>query len=283
MSGGAEERADVLYKGCPTCGDRVETWARICPRCEYEWPVTQDEVTDLQLVEFKEHLKHLTPRLWVTPLLIGVNVVVFVAMVAMGAHILAPTPESLVGWGANFGPLVMSGQEWRLFTSTFLHVGILHLLFNMFVLWNIGSLVERIVGNESFLILYLLSGISGSLVSTAWHPLIVSAGASGAIFGLFGVLLGFLLRHRDTVPQDALRSLQKSVLVFLGYNLLFGLRPGIDMAAHLGGLLGGFTFGWFAVQPLTLAGVKGRRRSILWVGLSASVVILGAIALLSHL
>lgn len=77
----------------------------------------------------------------------------------------------------------------------------------------------------------------------------MSAGASGAIFGLYGALLGFLVRHRGSIPAESLASLRKGALTFLGYNLLYGLRPGVDMAAHLGGLATGFVLGLFLIQP----------------------------------
>jgi membrane associated rhomboid family serine protease len=252
----------------------VESWAKICPRCEYEWPVLPVEAADLHFVEFGELLRQLTPRFWATPLLIGLNLTIFLVMLAKGVHFLSPTPESLVRWGADFGPLTISGQWWRLLTATFLHAGIIHLFFNMYVLWDIGSLVERLVGNGEFLVLYLLSGIAGSLLSSAWHPAIVSVGASGAVFGLFGVMLAFLLRHRSSIPGDVLKKLRNSTLAFLGYNVLFGLRPGIDMAAHFGGLFAGFACGWFAVQPLTLEGLQRRRRAIFRVLAAAGGMIL---------
>src|SRR5262249_39811156 len=88
-----------------------------------------------------------------------------------------------------------------------------------------------------------------SAASLTWHPSSVSAGASGAIFGLYGALLGFLLRHRGVIPAESLVSLRKGALTFIGYNLLYGLRPGVDMAAHLGGLATGFLLGLFLIQP----------------------------------
>ncbi|MFZ1612746.1 MAG: rhomboid family intramembrane serine protease [Holophaga sp.] len=267
-------------KACPVCHTPVEAWARICPRCEHEWPVTPEEVEDHALLDFQGTLRTLTPRFWVTPLLMGLNILVFGVMVVAGVHFLSPTSESLVRWGADFGPLTSNGQWWRLVSATFLHVGIIHLAFNMYVLWDIGGLVERLVGNAAFLALYLLAGVFGSLASLIWNPLVVSAGASGAVFGLFGVLLAFLLRHRHSIPAEVLGKLRKSALAFLGYNLLFSLRPGVDMAAHLGGLLGGFTCAWFAVQPLTSAGAAKRQGAILRVGLVAVAVILAVIAVL---
>ncbi|PYU59029.1 MAG: hypothetical protein DMG55_14590, partial [Acidobacteria bacterium] len=160
-----------------------------------------------------------------------------------------PTADSVLRWGADYGPLTLHGQWWRMLVSTFLHFGLIHLLFNMFVLFNIGLFLEGLADRIPFVVLYLVCGLGGSAASLAWHPSIVSAGASGAIFGLYGALLGFLIRHRGSIPAESLASLRKGALTFLGYNLLYGLRPGVDMAAHLGGLATGFVLGLFLIQP----------------------------------
>jgi rhomboid protease GluP len=184
-----------------------------------------------------------------TVVLIAANVLVFVVMVLQGVSAFSPTVESVLNWGADYGPLTLHGQWWRMVVSTFLHFGVIHLLFNMFVLFNIGLFMESLAGRISFIVLYLVCGLGGSAASLTWHPSIVSAGASGAIFGLYGGLLGFLVRHRGSIPSESLASLRKGALTFIGYNLLFGLRPGVDMAAHLGGLATGFVLGLFLIQP----------------------------------
>jgi len=112
---------------------------------------------------------------------------------------------------------------------------------NMVVLWMIGSVTEPLVGRLNFTIFYLLAGVAGSLTSLASHPYLVSAGASGAVFGLFGVLLAMRVRQPWTIPQEALTFLSKYGLSFLIYNLLHGMADSrIDMAAHIGGLAAGF-------------------------------------------
>jgi len=184
----------------------------------------------------------------VTLALIVLCALVFILMTLKGVSFLSPTAESVLPWGADYGPLTLSGQWWRMFTSLFVHFGIIHLLFNMVVLFNIGPFIESLVGRVSYVILYLVSGIGGGIASLLWHPTTVSAGASGAIFGLYGVLLAFLLRHRKTIAPEALASLRKGALLFVGYNFLFGLTPGIDMAAHMGGLAAGFLVALFLVQ-----------------------------------
>ena len=190
------------------------------------------------------------PRIAVTPVLVGLNVAVFGLMLAGGVHPMAPTIDSLIQWGANYGPKTTNGEWWRMFTAMFLHIGVLHLLFNMVALWNVGGFMERVLGTAGCVVLYLLAGLLGSVASVAWNPFVVSAGASGAIFGLYGGLLAFLLRHRDTTSYASLAALRTNTLAFVGYNLLYGVvQEGIDMAAHLGGLAGGFLCGFVLTQP----------------------------------
>ena len=194
--------------------------------------------------EFRRTLAALTSRTWVTPAIIGLNVAVFIAMVLSGLSPLRPDVEAMVRWGADYGPLTLSGEKWRLLTNAFLHFGVLHLLFNMWALWDVGRLMERLAGNAGMAILYLLSGLGASLASVAAHPQVVSAGASGAIFGLFGGLLAFTLRHRRWIPAEELKDLRSSAIGFIVFNMLFaGFSAGIDVMAHLGGLAAGFAAG----------------------------------------
>jgi rhomboid protease GluP len=188
-----------------------------------------------------------------TIVLIALNVLVFLAMVAKGVPVFDPTAESVLRWGADYGPLTLHGQWWRMLVSTFLHFGLIHLLFNMYVLFSIGLFIESLAGHVRFVVLYLVCGLGGSAASLAWHPSVVSAGASGAIFGLYGALLGFLVSHRGTIAAASLASLRKGAFTFIGYNLLYGLRPGVDMSAHLGGLATGFLLGLFLIEPRSVS------------------------------
>lgn len=183
---------------------------------------------------------------FVTPSLIIINLLVFVAMVVSGVHIMEPASLDLVNWGANFRPLTSGGEWWRLFTCCFIHIGILHVLMNMYALMYVGLYLERIIGSVPFLILYLLTGVVSSVASLWWHDFTISAGASGAVFGMYGVFLALLLSK--SIDEEIRKALLPSIGIFIGYNLLAGAKGGIDNAAHIGGLLSGFVSG-FALIP----------------------------------
>ena len=214
-----------------------------------------------QLTRYQDQLAAKSPRARLTLWVIGLNVAVYVGMLLSGVHPLNPSIPDLLRWGANLGSLTTSGQWWRLFTCTFLHIGILHILFNMFVLWDIGRFMERLLGSAGWAVVYLVAGLSGSVASLWWNPQVVSAGASGAIFGLYGGLIGYLLAGSQEVPRDVARGLQRNALIFLGFNLLWGLtHKGIDMAGHLGGLLGGLACGLAMAHRLRIKGLEARSR-----------------------
>jgi rhomboid protease GluP len=183
--------------------------------------------------------------------LVAINVIVFAAMAFDGAGIVKPEGEVHVRWGSNFGLMTASGEWWRLFTSMFLHFGIIHLALNMAALWDFGRLAERLFGNWTFLALYLLAGVSGSAASLLWHPAVNSAGASGAVFGVFGLVAGYLMHKELGVPPSVIKRHWGVTLPFIGYNLFIGATvPGIDNAAHVGGLIAGFAMGYALARPL---------------------------------
>lgn len=185
---------------------------------------------------------------FVTPILIGINILVFILMVVNGVSIMSPDSESLLAWGANFRPMTLDGQWWRLITNCFVHIGILHLLLNMYALMYIGSLLEPYLGTLKYLLAYVLTGIVASMASLWWHDLTVSAGASGAIFGMYGVFLAMLTTN--LIEKNQRKDLFTSIAVFVGFNLLYGTRGGIDNAAHIGGLLSGMLIGYAYIPGL---------------------------------
>jgi rhomboid protease GluP len=183
-------------------------------------------------------------RFIVTPVLVAMNVAYFLAMVSVGVSPSQPSAAEVLPFGANFGALTVNGEWWRLLSSTFIHYGFLHLGFNMWCLWSLGNIAERLFGGGRFLTMYVLSGLGGSAASLVWHPYVVSAGASGAVFGIAGGLASFLYLARIHLPQRAVRDLLTSILIFIGFNLAFGFTvPGIDNAGHLGGLVVGAALG----------------------------------------
>jgi len=236
------------------------------------------------VAEFRLRLDAISPDLITAYILIGINVAVFAAMVIRGVSPLEPKIDSLIAWGANFGPRTIAhGEWWRLVTSMFLHIGLLHIAFNMFVLWQAGPFVERLLGNAGFLLVYMVSGIAGAFASLTWHPLVVSAGASGAIFGLYGALLGFLLLRRDSVPAQVLTPIIRSAVVFIGYNIVFGfIHAGTDIAAHMGGLAAGFACGLALSLPLTVESLPRRGVRQVAVAAVAAVLFVGAFYRLPH-
>lgn len=178
-----------------------------------------------------------------TQAIVGINILVFLGMVFSGVSLTSPTPVQLVTWGANFAPLSLGSQPWRMLASNYVHIGIIHIFFNMWCLWNLGRLAEQIFDRWTYLLVYTASGIAGSLASLWWHPQGIGAGASGAIFGLAGGLIAVLYLGKLPIAKAALKPILKSLISFAAYNLFFGLVPGIDNAAHIGGLATGLSLG----------------------------------------
>ena len=178
--------------------------------------------------------------------------VVFLAMLADGAGLTTSNSDVHLRWGANFGPLTKEGEWWRLLACTFLHFGIFHVAMNMWALWSAGALVERLYGNGAFLAIYLFAGLTGSFASLMWNAdRVVSVGASGAVFGVFGALGAYVLRQPRSVPRSVLKSLTGSTLAFIAYSVVIGaMVSAIDNAAHAGGFAGGFLFAWLLARPL---------------------------------
>jgi rhomboid protease GluP len=179
---------------------------------------------------------------YITPILIDINLLVFFLMVIKGAGFLIPNSQVLLSWGANFKPLTLNGQWWRLFTCIFLHAGIFHLLMNMYALLYIGLMLEPYLGKIRFLSLYILTGIAASTTSLWWHEYTVSIGASGPIFGMYGLFLAMLTTN--LIEKNARKAFLISISVFVAYNLLNGTKDNIDNAAHIGGLISGILLGY---------------------------------------
>jgi len=222
-------------------------------------------------------------RMPVTTGIITVNALVFAAMILSGVSVSVPQIPQLIHWGANFGPRTLTSEPWRLLTSNYVHIGILHIALNMWCLWNLGALAERIFDRWTYFLTYTACGISGSVTSLWWHRLGVGAGASGAIFGLAGALISALYFGRLPIPRRALQSTLKSLISFAGYNLFFGtVIPGIDNSAHLGGLLSGLILGTVLARHLA-SPADERNAWRRWVFVATGLVLALAFHFLRHL
>lgn len=189
---------------------------------------------------------------YVTYAIIAANAAVYLAMGVSGVSWTQPSIPDAIRWGADFGPLTLNGQWWRVFTSTFVHFGILHIAFNMWCLLDLGRSLEFFMGRKAFAATYVASGVAASTVSLWWRPLSVSAGASGAIFGVAGAFASYIfLKRVDLIPQ-ALKRIRGSLAFFIIVNLAWGAASiGIDNSAHLGGLIAGAILG--ALVPPVVA------------------------------
>ena len=149
-----------------------------------------------------------------------------------------PSTQNLVDLGAKYGPYIADGEYWRLFMPMFLHLGFLHLLMNMFGLVIFGSIVERTFGARNFIVIYLTAGVMGNAVSFLAGPN-PGVGASGSVFGILGGFGVYLLLNRRLLGQMGRQQLT-SIGIIVGINVVMGLAsPGIDNAAHFGGLIAG--------------------------------------------
>jgi len=196
--------------------------------------------------------------------LLAINIGVFIVMVASGVSFMSPDTGQVLRWGADYGPYTLGGQYWRLITAMFLHFGIIHLAGNMWCLWSLGQLTEKLLGSISVLGLYLLTGIGASLLSLCWDPMRVSAGASGAIFGIAGALISVLYFGQLGLQPEGRRKLLGYVVRFAFINLFFGLKGHIDNMAHLGGLVTGLIIGLVLARTFNFAPDErpARRRMI---------------------
>jgi len=212
-----------------------------------------------------------------TYLLLAINIAVYLWMVLHHVDPSNPSEQALLHYGANDTWLVLHGQWYRLLTATFVHVGWIHIGTNMWCLWNLGILGEPLIGPYGIVAVYMITGIAGNLLSMATDVVFtmltrdtralfgVGAGASGAVFGIAGILIVLLSNRRLPFPWEELRRLRSSVVKFAAINLVIGLSTAlpfvnigirIDNSAHIGGFLSGLALGVPLVPCMTL----GRQR-----------------------
>ncbi len=234
---------------CIRCGRQLPGFTfgkKICPWCVQHEAAQRGEVVDdaRQPVMRTPWVHRAQSTIGLTQIIFGINAAVFLGMAISASSIMEFPSAELVRWGANVGALTISGEWWRLLTNIFVHAGIIHIAFNMWCLWNLGALAESLYGRLTYAAVYLICGLGASLASAGWHPYVPSVGASGAIFGLAGALLAAFKLGEFSVPRSALSGTLRSLGAFVVYNLIFGFAlPGIDNAAHIGGLVTGLIVG----------------------------------------
>ena len=209
-----------------------------------------------------------------TTILTGINVLVFVLMVlASGGSFWEFSGKMMYLFGGNFGPATLTGDYWRLVTTGFVHAGLLHIGFNMWCLWSLGQLSERLFGSWITFSVYMLTDVSGALLSTAVHPTHLEIGASGAVFGIAGAILSGIKFGNVAVSSFQKRQIISSMIFFVIFNLAFGAAlPGIDNWCHLGGLISGLIFG----VPLAVAAATGKK-GFEWLTMILAALVLAGI------
>lgn len=213
-----------------------------------------------------------TTDYYITPILINLNVLIFIIMSLSGVNIFIPEIQDIIDWGGNYGPLTTENGWWRLFSACFIHIGVFHLFMNCIALAYAGLLLEPYLKKWGLLANYIFCGILASLASLYWNTNLVSAGASGAIFGLYGILIIYILLNKLD------KKLNTNLLTTIGgliiLNLLNGFEQGVDGAAHVGGLLSGILFG------IILSLLDGQRKKALVAIYSISTILILSFSIL---
>lgn len=270
---------------CIRCGRQLSGFTfgkKICPWCKQHEAEQRGEVVEnaRQPVMRTPWVRRGEPAISLTQIIFGINAAVFLGMALAASSFLDFPPQELVRWGGNVGALTISGEWWRLLTNIFIHGGIIHIAFNMWCLWNLGQLAESLYGRCTYATIYLICGLGASLCSAGWHPYVPSVGASGAIFGLAGALIAAFKLGEFSVPRAALSGTLRSLGAFVVYNLVFGFAlPGIDNAAHIGGLVTGLIVGALIAVVAPRHEDAPRRALVLGVVLAA---LAGCAMLLAH-
>jgi membrane associated rhomboid family serine protease/Flp pilus assembly protein TadD len=215
-----------------------------------------------------------------TQVFFGINVAVFIAMTLAQGSLADFSSQALVHWGGNAGSLTFGGDWWRLITCLFVHGGIIHIAFNMWCLWDLGRLCESLYGHWTFGAVYLIAGLGASVASLVWQPNGLSVGASGAIFGLAGALIASYYLGEFSMPRSAITGTLRSVVVFVGYSLIFGAMSGhTDNAAHVGGLVTGLALGALIAKGAPDPSRPVRRVAVLLIALMG---VSGVLVVLQH-
>lgn len=265
---------------CISCGRELPSPNEphnICPECRVA--IMQRAQSSAPLHQRQSLALRRVP---VTTTIVAINALVFLAMAFTGASPIEPNIPDLIKWGANDGLITLVAQPWRMLTSNYVHIGILHIALNMWCLWNLGILAEQIFDRWTYFLVYTFCGITGSLVSIVLHPMRVGAGASGAIFGMAGALISALYLGHLPIHPSALKSTLKSLLLFVGYNLFIGrMIKLIDNSAHIGGLVCGLAMG-AALAPHLTSPPDERSAWNRWIFILAALLFAAAYYLSRH-
>ena len=268
---------------CIRCGRQLPplTFGKICRWCKQHEAAQRDESgEDAKQVVMPAPWVRREASVTVTHVLFGANIAVFLAMVLASGPSMDFTGQVLVHFGANYGPLTLSGDWWRLLTYMFLHGGIFHIAINMWCLWNLGTLCESLYGRWTYAAVYLITGVAGGLASVAWNPGVLSVGASGALFGLSGALIASFYLGEFSLSGISIKGTLSSLLFFCGFSLYFGVvSQGIDNACHVGGLISGLILGWLIARLAPQHDAPLRRISILAV---ATLALAGSALWVQH-
>lgn len=221
---------------CSNCGRPICTDCMSATSVGMRCPECSRERTKVRTV------RNLVADPTVTYVLIGLSVAAFVGSFASGADVAGRASGNVIAAGALYGPAIATGEYWRLITSGFLHANLLHIAFNMYLLYVLGQMIEPSIGHLRFAVLYFTSLLAGSFGALLVSPESLTVGASGAVFGLMGGAV-VMMRARGFDPMAS------GIPFLIGINLVFTLVwPGISIGGHVGGLVGGVVAGFVLVD-----------------------------------
>jgi rhomboid protease GluP len=259
---------------CPHCRAFITTDDKVCPYCNNE--------VGRRAVEARapaDALGGLIPQArFTTILILLINTGLYVATLLYtsrtgGEFAFDPSSQALFAFGAKYPAAIAAGQWWRLITAGFLHGGILHILMNSWVLFDLGASVEEAFGTARFLVIYFVSTITGYLGSFYFSPAL-SIGASAGIFGLIGAMIGFGIREGTSQGQ----AMKAFYIRWAVYGLIMGfIMPYIDNYAHIGGLIGGFIIGYIGAPSMP----RIRAMDKLWQVAAAFALIITGVAFMN--
>jgi rhomboid protease GluP len=253
---------------CIRCGRQLQAFSfkKICPWCvQHEAAQRGEDGDDVrQPVMAVPWARRDQSSITLTHVIFGANIAVFIAMALASGPSLDFAGQVMVHFGANYGPYTLTGQWWRLVTYMFLHGSLMHIGFNMWCLWDLGQLCESLYGRWTYAAIYLITGVAGGLASVGWNPMVLSVGASGAIFGLAGALIASFYLGEFSLSGISIQGTLRSLLIFAVFNLfLGGFFGGIDNACHIGGLVSGLILGALIAVVAPQLDAPVRRISVL--------------------